>query len=92
MCQGQAISVLCRAFHVSKNNKYLKAARAAIQVFQKSSQVLHVIRFQIPFSRSSLRQNRSRFLFVSNCYLFMKVYITTGRWCEGGIPWLLALV
>jgi hypothetical protein len=39
MCQGQAISVLCRAFHVSKDPKYLKAARAAVQVFQKSSKV-----------------------------------------------------
>lgn len=38
MCQGQAISVLCRAFHISKNPKYLTAARAAIGVFLKSSQ------------------------------------------------------
>ncbi len=45
MCQGQAISVLCRAFHVSKDPKYLKAARAAVQVFQKSSKVPYLYLF-----------------------------------------------
>ncbi len=59
MCQGQAISVLCRAFHVSKDPKYLKAARAAVQVFQKSSKVPYLY---VPVFR------RLAFLFKNECY------------------------
>ena len=36
MCQGQAISVLCRAYHVTKDKKYLVAAEAALGPFQRS--------------------------------------------------------
>jgi heparosan-N-sulfate-glucuronate 5-epimerase len=37
MCQGQAISVLCRAFHATKDARYLEAAEAAISPFLLSS-------------------------------------------------------
>ena len=33
MCQGQAISVLVRAFHQSGDDKYLQAAEEAVKVF-----------------------------------------------------------
>ncbi|XP_023326953.1 D-glucuronyl C5-epimerase [Eurytemora carolleeae] len=35
MCQGQAISVLSRAYHVTRDQKYLTAAEAALGPFQK---------------------------------------------------------
>ena len=54
MCQGQAISVLCRAFYVSKRKEYLIAARAAIKVFQKSSQVCRYSYLQYPYSANHL--------------------------------------
>jgi heparosan-N-sulfate-glucuronate 5-epimerase len=34
MCQGQAISVLCRAYHVTGDRRYLQAAEAALGPFQ----------------------------------------------------------
>lgn len=37
MCQGQAISVLCRAYHATKDTRYLEAAEAAIGPFLQSS-------------------------------------------------------
>jgi len=37
MCQGQAISVLCRAYHVTQHPKYLEAAEAALAPFRLSS-------------------------------------------------------
>ena len=43
MCQGQAISVLVRAFHQSGDDKYLEAAEKAVKVFS------------IPSSRGGVR-------------------------------------
>jgi len=37
MCQGQAISVLSRAYHTTHNLKYLQAAEAALQPFLRDS-------------------------------------------------------
>lgn len=37
MCQGQAISVLCRAYHVTGDTTYLKAAEAALEPFKVKS-------------------------------------------------------
>lgn len=38
MCQGQAISVLCRAYHVTGDATYLEAAEAALEPFKKRSE------------------------------------------------------
>lgn len=37
MCQGQAISVLCRAYHATKDKTYLNAANAALKPFNVDS-------------------------------------------------------
>ena len=37
MCQGQAISVLCRAYHVTGEARFLKAATAALAPFKRDS-------------------------------------------------------
>jgi len=37
MCQGQAISVLCRAYHVTGEARFLKAATAALAPFTRDS-------------------------------------------------------
>jgi len=37
MCQGQAISVLCRAYHATQDPKYLEAAEAALAPFRLAS-------------------------------------------------------
>jgi len=37
MCQGQAISVLCRAHHITRDARYLEAAEAALSPFLISS-------------------------------------------------------
>ena len=42
MCQGQAISVLVRAFHQSADGKYLEAAERAAKVFSIPSSSLMV--------------------------------------------------
>ena len=37
MCQGQAMSVLCRAYHATGEAKYLAAAEAALGPFTRDS-------------------------------------------------------